>query len=108
MASSKEFADFVLDQLTELGVMRVKKMFGEYGVYYGEKIVGLICDDQLFIKPTESGRVYLKDPEMGEPYPGAKPYFLITADLLEDREWACEMIRVTEKELLVSPKKKKN
>ena len=50
MGSSKEFADYVCDQLTAAGNISCKKMFGEYGVYLDEKIVGLICDNQFFLK----------------------------------------------------------
>jgi TfoX/Sxy family transcriptional regulator of competence genes len=56
MATKQEFVEFVLDQIGNAGVIEAKKMFGEYALYANEKIVGLICDDKLFIKPTVSGR----------------------------------------------------
>lgn len=55
-----------------------KKMFGEYTLYLDCKVIALVCDDQLFIKITESGRKLLGDYETGAPYPGAKHYFLIS------------------------------
>ena len=82
-------------------------MFGEYGVYADKKIFGLICDNKLFIKPTEAGRAFIKNPVEAPPYPGAKPSFLIE-DKLDDREWLSELVRITVIELPEpKPKKKK-
>ncbi|PKM61267.1 MAG: competence protein TfoX [Firmicutes bacterium HGW-Firmicutes-4] len=110
MGTSKEFADYVCDQLMAAGNISCKKMFGEYGVYLDEKIVGLICDNQLFLKKTEAGQVMIEDHlgavEEGLPYPGAKPQFLI--DSLDDREWLAELLRASYQELpMPKPKKKK-
>jgi Regulator of competence-specific genes len=110
MGTSKEFADYVCDQLIAAGNISCKKMFGEYGVYLDEKIVGLICDNQFFLKKTEAGRVMIEERlttvEEGLPYPGAKPQFLI--DSLDDREWLAELLRASYPELpMPKPKKKK-
>lgn len=110
MGTSKEFADYVCDQLIAAGNICCKKMFGEYGVYLDEKIVGLICDNQFFLKKTEAGQVMIEDHlgtvEEGLPYPGAKPQFLI--DSLDDREWLAELLRASYQELpMPKPKKKK-
>ena len=110
MGTSKEFADYVCDQLIAAGNISCKKMFGEYGVYLDEKIVGLICDNQFFLKKTEAGQVmiaeHLGTVEEGLPYPGAKPQFLI--DSLDDREWLGELLRASYQELpMPKPKKKK-
>ena len=105
MATKKEFVDFVLDQIENEGIVETKKMFGEYALYVNGKIVGLICDDKLFIKPTISGRIYIKNIVELPPYEGAKPSFLIE-DRLEDRTWLSELIRITYNEL-PEPKKKK-
>ena len=61
MASDKKFVDFVIDQIENTGDITAKSMFGEYGIYSGNKIFALICDNKLFIKPTESGRLFIKD-----------------------------------------------
>ena len=107
MASSKNFVEFVVDQIEDAGQITYKHMFGEYGVYSDGKIFGLICDNKLFIKPTEAGRVYIKDPVEAPPYTGAKLSFLIE-DKLEDREWLSNLVRITLKELPEpKPKKKK-
>jgi len=69
--------------------------------------MALICDDQLFVKPTEVGRAFIGEPEEAPPYPGAKLYFLIE-DPFDDREWLSDLIRLTTKELAVlKPKTKK-
>ena len=80
-------------------------MFGEYGLYFGNKLFGLVCDNKLFIKPTQSGREYIKDIVEASPYPGAKPSFLIE-ERLDDREWLKTLIKITVDEL-PEPKPKK-
>ena len=107
MATDKTFVDFVLDQIENAGEITAKKMFGEYGVFSNGKIFALICDNKLFIKPTESGRAFIQDVVEAPPYKGAKPSFLIE-DKIEDREWLSELIRISLKELPEpKPKKKK-
>ena len=107
MATDKAFVDFVLDQIENAGEITAKKMFGEYGVFSNGKIFALICDNKLFIKPTESGRAFIQDVVEAPPYKGAKPSFLIE-DKIEDREWLSELIRISLKELPEpKPKKKK-
>jgi len=107
MATDKAFVDFVLDQIENAGEIKAKKMFGEYGVFSDGKIFALICDNKLFIKPTESGRAYIQDVVEAPPYNGAKPSFLIE-EKIEDREWLSELIRISLKELPEpKPKKKK-
>ena len=107
MASDQKFVDYVLGQIENAGEITAKKMFGEYGIYADEKLFGLICDNKLFIKPTESGRAFIGNVVEAPPYEGAKPSFLIE-DKIEDRAWLSELIRVTLKELpMPKPKKKK-
>ena len=105
MASDQKFVDFVLDQIENAGEVTARKMFGEYGVYADGKMFGLICDNRLFIKPTEGGREFIGDVVEAPPYPGAKNSFLIE-DRIEDREWLCELIRISVNEL-PEPKPKK-
>ena len=105
MATNKEFVDFVLDQIENAGEITAKKMFGEYGLFSDGKIFGLICDNKLFIKPTEAGRGFIKDIVEAPPYKGAKLSFLI-GDQLEDRDWISNLVRITVKEL-PEPKPKK-
>ena len=107
MASGLEFAKFVSDQLSGAGCITYRKMFGEYGVYCDGKIFALICDNQLYIKITESGRRICPGlPEM-PPYNGARNYFLV-ADI-EDRERLVKLVQATCQELpAVKPKKEKD
>ena len=104
MASDQTFIDFLVDQMGEAGSITYRKMFGEYAIYCGGKVVALVCDNQLYVKPTEGGKTYIENIVEAPPYPGAKLYFLIE-DKFEDREWISDLIRITAKEL-PSPKPK--
>jgi len=107
MATDQEFVEFLADQMEEAGEISFRKMFGEYALYCDRKVVGLICENQLFVKPTEGGRKQIGEAVEAPPYPGAKNYFLIE-DAFEDREWIRDLIRITAQELpLPKPKKKK-
>jgi len=82
-------------------------MFGEYALYVGPKVVALVCDNQLFVKPTAAGRVLLGTPVEAAPYPGAKSCFLID-DQLDDAAFMAALIRVTGRDLPIPmPKKPK-
>ncbi len=98
MASDLSFVEFVAGQMDGLGEITTRKMFGEYALYYNGKIIGLVCDNQLFIKPTQAGKNFIQHPVEAPPYPGAKLYFLIT-DQLEDREWLTHLVKISAEEL---------
>ena len=104
MATDIDFVNYLRDHIRHPDLISVKKMFGEYAMYYDTKVVALICDNQLFIKPTDAGRHYIGN-ELIEaaPYSGAKNYFLID-DRLEDSEWLSKLIKVTA-DALPLPKK---
>ncbi|MGK6323725.1 TfoX/Sxy family protein [Sphingomonas sp. DT-51] len=106
MATQQRTIDFLLEQATSAGGATAKPMFGEYGVYVDRKIVGLVCDDQLFVKPTLSGRAHAEPVSDAPPYPGAKPQMLIATDRWDDAEWLGELLRVTAAEL-PTPKTRK-
>ena len=107
MASDQEFVDFVVDQIRNAGEITSRKMFGEYAIYCDGKVAALVCDNRLFVKPTEAGRSFMGEVVEARPYPGAKNSFLIE-DGLEDREWITDLVRITAKELPEPrPKKKK-
>lgn len=97
MASSEEFVQYACECMARAGRIRARKMFGEYGVYCDGKLVALICDNQLFLKPTAAGRKYGANAQERPPYPGAKNYLLI--DDLENASRLSEMVRVTCAEL---------
>jgi TfoX/Sxy family transcriptional regulator of competence genes len=99
MATDNSIVDFILEQTEGAGKIRAKKMFGEYGLYCNEKIVALICDDQLFVKPTAGGRTHIGEILEAPPYPGAKPYFLISGEKWDNAEWLTALIKITAAEL---------
>lgn len=105
MSSSEEFVKFVVGQIDEADAITYRKMFGEYGIYSRDKMVALICDNQLFVKPTAGGRAFVGVVSEASPYPGAKPCFLIE-DQLDDKAWLVQLIRLTAQEL-PAPKPKK-
>jgi TfoX/Sxy family transcriptional regulator of competence genes len=105
MATTQGTIDYILEQMAAAGTMTAKKMFGEYGLYCDGKIVALVCEEQLFVKPTQGGRAYLGKCEERPPYKGAKPYLFISGDKWDDNEWLSKLIRISAAELPV-PKKK--
>src|SRR5204862_278315 len=108
MASKQEIADYLVDQMNATGNdVTAKKMFGEYGIFCQGKMVALVADDQLFIRPTVAGKEFIGEVEEAPPYPGAKNYYLIPEDQWDDSEWLSELIRVTTHEVpLPKPKRK--
>jgi DNA transformation protein and related proteins len=93
MASDREFVTFVCEQLRGAGEISSRRMFGEAAVYLQDKVVGLICDNQLFIKATEPGRGKIGVPTEAPPFPGASNWFLM-ADL-DDPEFLADLVRTT-------------
>ena len=107
MATDQSFADYILDQASGADSAAIRKMFGEYALYSGGKLVALVCDNQVFVKPTGAGREFIGEPTLAPPYPGAKDSFLVE-DKWEDREWFAELIRRTARELPEPQPKKKS
>ena len=105
MATDAGFATFVTEQASDAGDVRVRRMFGEYALYLGHKVVGLLCDDQVFLKPTEGGRALLERVVEAPPYPGAKPYLLLGEEL-DDRALLAALLQRTA-DALPEPKPKK-
>jgi len=106
MASDQGFVEYLCDQMRDAGQVRFRKMFGEFAIYCDDKVVALVCDDQLFVKQTPGGRAFIGEPVEAPPYASAKPHFLIE-DRIDDREWLTRLIQVTEREL-PAPKPKKS
>lgn len=77
MASSKEYLQFILEQLSPLEEITYRKMMGEYIIYYQDKIVGGIYDDRLLIKPVKSVLDYMSEMIYEVPYEGAKEMILV-------------------------------
>jgi len=106
MTTSQSTAEFILDQLASAGFVRVRKMFGDYALYCNEKVIGLICDDQLFIKYTDPGKEFAEGRySEGFAYAGAKPSMNVS-DAIDDRDFLCTLIRLTA-DALPRPKEKK-
>ena len=95
MASDLGYVQHVCDQLREVGGVSYRKMFGEYALYVGNKVVTLVCDNQLFVKPTAAARELLGAPQEGAPFPGAKLYFLLD-EHLDNRDLLVAVFRATE------------
>ena len=106
MASKQNIVDFLVEQMSGVSNVTSRKMFGEYAVYSDGKVVALICDDELYIKPTEEGKAFITKFVKKPPYPGAKPYLLMTNEKWDDREWISELINITTSALQL-PKKKR-
>ncbi len=99
MASRIGTVDFIVEQMAGGGTITARKMFGEYAVYCDERIVALICDDQLFIKPTAGGRAFIGQVTEAPPYEGAKPYFFISGERWDDRDWMGKLVAISAAEL---------
>jgi TfoX/Sxy family transcriptional regulator of competence genes len=99
MGSKIDFVNFIVDQIKDAGVITYRKMFGEYVIYCDGKVVALVCDNKLFVKPTQGGRAYIGSVVEAPAYGGSKLSFLIE-DKVEDSEYLSELIRLTAKELL--------
>jgi TfoX/Sxy family transcriptional regulator of competence genes len=106
LASRQSIVDYIVGQL-EPAQASARKMFGEYGIYCGGKMAALVCDDALYVKPTAAGRAFLGDCEEGQPYPNAKPHFLIAAERWDDAEWLSRLILLTAFELSAPQKKRR-
>jgi DNA transformation protein and related proteins len=105
MASDLNFVEYIRDRISGAGQVSFKKMFGEYAIYCDEKVVALVCDNQLFVKPTAGGRSMIGSVIEAFPYPSAKPYFLI-GEQLDDRDWMSNLIQLTASEI-PAPRSKK-
>ena len=104
MASSKDYLEFILEQLSELKDITYKAMMGEYIIYYRGKIVGGIYDDRFLVKPTKSAKNLMPHADMELPYYGAKEMYLV--DNVDNKGFLKELLEAMYDEL-PAPKKKK-
>ena len=106
MASSKEYLDFILGQLSELDDISYRAMMGEFIIYYRGKIVGGVYDDRLLVKPTKSAIDYMPTASYESPYDGAKEMLLV--EEVDSREFLTGLFNAMYDELPApKPKKKK-
>ena len=104
MASSKEYLDFILEQLSELDDVSYRAMMGEYIIYYRGKVVGGIYDDRFLVKPTKSAVAMMPNADMELPYDGAKEMLLV--DDVDNKECLTELLEAMYAELPAMKKKK--
>ena len=104
MASTKEYLDFILEQLSELDEITYKAMMGEYIIYYRGKIVGGIYDDRFLVKNIKTASDKMPDADLELPYEGAKEMLLV--DDVDNKEFLKELFEAMYDEL-PAPKKKK-
>ena len=122
MASTKEYLDFVLEQLSGLDEISSRAMMGEYILYYRGKVFGGIYDDRLLVKPVPAAVKLMPDAELELPYDGVlraggtrlaptgaerRPKEMLLVDDVDNREFLCELVEAMYEELPVPKKKKK-
>lgn len=104
MASTKDYLDFILEQLLGLDEISYRAMMGEYVLYYRGKVIGGIYDDRFLVKPTKSAKAMMPDADMELPYEGAKEMILV--DDVENKEFLRNLLESVYEEL-PEPKRKK-
>lgn len=104
MASTKDYLDFILEQLLGLDEISYRAMMGEYVLYYRGKVIGGIYDDRFLVKSTKSAKVIMPDDDMELPYEGAKEMILV--DDVENKEFLRNLLESVYEEL-PEPKRKK-
>jgi len=103
MASSKEYLEYILNQLSDLDDISYRAMMGEYIIYYRSKIIGGIYDDRFLVKPVKAAVAMMPDADRELPYEGAKAMLLV--DDVENKEFLKELLETMYAEL-PAPKKK--
>ena len=105
MATSREYLDFILDQLSGLDGITHRAMMGEYILYHHGKIAAYLCDDRLLVKPVASAVAYLPAAVYERPYEGAKEMLLVTD--VDDRDFLTGLFRAMYDELPAPKPRKK-
>ena len=105
MSSSKEYLNFILEQLSELEDISYRAMMGEYIIYYKGRIAGGIYDDRLLVKPVKSAIDYMQDAKYELPYEGARVMLLV--DNVDNRKYLTNLFEVMLDELPVPKVRKK-
>ena len=106
MASSKEYLEFILGQLSELEDITYRTMMGEFIIYYHEKVVGGIYDDRLLVKPVKSAISFIPTASYELPYEGAKEMLLV--DEVENKEILTGLFNAMYEELPAPKPKRRN
>ena len=103
MASSKDYLNFILEQLSELDGITYRAMMGEFIIYYQDKIIGGVYDDRLLVKDVRSARELMPDAPLELPYDGAKKMILVTE--VDDKDFLNNLITSVYEELPAKKKK---
>ena len=105
MASSREYLNFIKEQLSELEEITFRQMMGEYIIYYRGKIAAYICDDRLLAKPVPSAAKMMPDAPYEPPYDGAKDMILV--ENVDDKDFLTKLFRAIYDELQEPRKRRK-
>ena len=105
MASSKEYLEYILEQLSDLDDISYRAMMGEYIIYYRGKIIGGIYDDRFLVKPVKAAKAMMPNVDMELPYEGAKEMLLV--DDVENKEFLKELLEAMYEELPAPKKRRK-
>jgi DNA transformation protein and related proteins len=106
MATNLTTIELLKDQLGDIPDIVIKAMFGEYGIWIEGKLVALVCEDTLFVKPTEATSALTSGFDQASPYPGAKPSLIVPNEKWEDKAWLGKLLVLTASGL-PKPKPKK-
>ena len=106
MATDPRTIETLLACLEPAGLARAKPMFGEYGLYLDEHFIGVVCNDQFYLKPTKPGQSFAPDLALAPAYPGAKPSMIVPAERWDEADWITELLHITVQSL-PAPKKRK-
>ena len=104
MASSKEYLDFALEQLSELDGISYRAMMGEYIIYFRGKVIGGIYDDRFLVKNIKTAADFMPEATLELPYDGAKEMLLV--DDIENKEFLKELLEAMVDDLPAQKKKK--
>ncbi len=106
MATDLDFIEYVCEQVKGAGVVTCRKMFGEYMVYINARPVLLVCDNTVYVKMLDCIKDLMADAEVGLPYDGAKPHYILDID---NSALSCEAVRILEPVTpLPKPRRRKN
>lgn len=105
MSSTKEYINFILDQLSELEQITCRSMMGEYIIYYKGRIAAYVCNDRFLVKPVASAKALMPDALYEPPYEGAKDMLLV--EDVDNKEFLTNLFESIYDELPVPKSKKK-
>ena len=106
MATTKDYIDFILQQLSDLREIACQSMMGEYIIYYRGKIAAYVCDNRFLVKPVAAAVAKMESPVFEPPYKGAKNMLLVKN--INDKAFLTQLFETMYDELPEPKPKKKN